>query len=234
MTTEFAPRQPAGVPVGGQFVGAVHAESPVRLFDRGDGTFLKPSPSATAEHCIDFWSRIEVPDEIIDQVHEAYAVSRNEEITRRLNEEMTAWAQKWKAEHETPKRQRELEAFQARYTEEFNAHQESIKPRIYSERPNGIGKYDARQLVRAAQMHRHRPREHKFEGQAEKVLNHQIELFDETLTVQQIEEKYRLSEVVHAMDSIFPPKPNPEVQAALDYLGRINENLVINRQEMTY
>lgn len=234
MTTEFAPRQPAGIPAGGQFAGAVHAESPVRLFDRGDGTFLKPSPSATAEHCIDFWSRIEVPDEIIDQVNEAYAVFRNEEITQRLNEEMTAWAQKWKAENETPKRQRDLEAFQARYVEEFNAYQDSIQDRVHQERPNHIGQYDARQLVRAAQMLRHRPHPAKFPEESDKVLKHEIELFDETLTVHQIEDKYQFSSIAHAMKSVFPPKEDPNVQAALDFLGRINENLVINRQEMTY
>ncbi|MCC3292825.1 hypothetical protein [Arthrobacter sp. zg-Y1110] len=237
MTTEFASRQPAGIPAGGQFASTTHSESPVRLFDRGDGTFLKPSPSATADHCIDFWSRIDVPDVVIDQVVSEYAVFRNNEIVERIDEEMTAWSKAWKADERNapPKRPgKDLERLQARYQEEFDARQTAIKPQIYAEHPNQLGAYDVRQLVRAAQMRRHRPHVSKFPEEMEKVLRHQVELFDETLTVDQIEDKYRLSKVGHAMDSIFPPKPNPEVQEALEYLERINENLVHQRVEMTY
>lgn len=237
MTTEYAQRQPAGIPAGGQFASTTHSESPVRLFDRGDGTFLKPSPSATADHCIDFWSRIDVPDVVIDQVFEEYAVFRNKEIVDRLEEEMSAWATAWNAEERNapPKKPgKDLERLQARYQEEFHAHQESIKPRIFAEHPNQIGAYDARQLVRATQMRIHRPHPAKFPEETAKVMAHEIELFDETLTVEQIDEKYRLTNIKHAMQSIFPPKPNPEVQEALDYLERINENLVHQRNELTY
>ncbi|MGK3708804.1 hypothetical protein [Arthrobacter sp. IK3] len=235
MTTDFLHRQPAGIPAGGQFAGTHHAESPVRLFDRGDGSFMKPSPSATAEHCIGFWSSIEVPDEVIDQVIAEYAVFRTEEINARIESEMSSWVRAWKAENIPPKREgRELDRFQARYTEEFNAYQESIKPGIFAEHPNQLGSYDVRQLVRATQMRRHRPHPAKFPEETAKVMDHEIELFDEVLTVGEIDEKYRLTNVARAMDSIFPPKPNPEVQEALEQLARINENLVQNRHDATY
>lgn len=235
MTSDLSPRQPVGIPTGGQFAATSHAESPVRLFDRGDGSFLKPSPSATAEHCINFWSRIDVPDAVIDQVFDEYAVLRNSEITARLEEEMNAWSVEWKAANPSPKREgKELERLQARYVEEFDAHQESITERIYQEHPNQLGAYDARQLVRAAQMRLHRPHPGKFPEETEKVMNHQIELFDETLTVAEIDEKYRLTKIAHAMQSIFPPKPNPEAQRALETLEQINTNLVYQRNEATY
>lgn len=235
MTTEFAARQPAGVTTGGQFAATAHAESPVRLFDRGDGTFLKPSPSATADHCIDFWSRIDVPDEVIDQVASEYTAFRNKEINSKLEAEMTEWSVQWKSENPSPKREgKELDRLQARYTEEFNAHRASIEGRIISEHPNGLGSYDARQLVRAAQMRKHKPSINKFPGEAAKVMTHEIELFDETLTVGQIEEKYRLSNVDHALASIFPPKRSAEIQETLGYLEQINTNLVHQRNESMY
>lgn len=232
MTTEFSQRQPPGIPIGGQFAAATHAESPVRLFDRGDGTFLRPSPSATAEHCIEFWSRIEVPDVVIDQVCQEYAAFRRKEIDDRFEEEMVSWSVAWKSENPSPKREgRELDRLQARYTEEFNAYKESIRGRIHNEHVNGIGTYDARQLVRAAQMRRHKPNEVKFPEEAAKVLDHRIELFDETLTVDQIEEKYRLSRVAHAMQSIFPPKTSEDTARALETLDLIHTNLVNQRND---
>lgn len=235
MTSDLSPRQPAGTAIGGQFAAATHAESPVRLFDRGDGSFLKPSPSATAEHCIEFWSRIDVPDAVIDQVFDEYAVLRNSEISERLNEEMTAWSVEWKAANPSPKREgKELTRLQSRYLEEFDAHQASITDRIYQEHPNQLGAYDARQLVRATQMKLHRPHPVKFPEESEKVMNHQIELFDETLTVAEIDAKYRLTRIAHALQSIFPPKPNPDSQRALETLEQINTNLVHQRNDSMY
>lgn len=235
MTTEFTQRQPQGIPIGGQFAATSHAESPVRLFDRGDGSFLNPSPSATAEHCIGFWSQIEIPDAIISQATTAYAEFRDSEIDARIEEEMTAWSVKWKSENPSPKREgRELDRLQARYSEEFNAYKSSIMDRIVNEHPRRMGSYDARQLVRAAQMRQHRPNSLKFPEEAAKVMAHPVELFDETLTVGEIDDKYQMNRIIASMKSIFPPKTSEDAARALETLDRIHTNLVNQRNDAMY
>lgn len=44
------------------------------LYDRPDGSFYYPPVSATAEHCIRFWSEVEIPDEAIARFTQAYGV----------------------------------------------------------------------------------------------------------------------------------------------------------------
>lgn len=184
-----------------QVVAHDHTEATIRLFDRTDGTFLNPAPSATAEHCIQFWSNVQIPDEIIEQVIVAYATDRSKEIDKEMEQAMAQWRARWEAENPVPK-QRHLEQYQNRFKAEYEEYRLSILPGVIAERPERLGEYDVPQLIRAAKMIRRRPNPDRFPGEENKVLDEPVELFNETLTVMEIETKYRLSRIKASMDTI--------------------------------
>jgi hypothetical protein len=221
MTSEGTNRQPQ--------------EASIKLFDRTDGSFLNPAPSATAEHCIEFWTHVEIPDEIIDQVFDAYAKDRKEEIDSDMDQAMAQWREQWVADNPAPRGGRQLEDHQARYTADFEQHRLSILPGIVAKRPEGLGQYDARQLIRTTKMIINRPHPSKFPGESDKVLAEKIELFDEELTVMEIERKYRLSRVRIAMEKIFRNDTEAllrAVESQSEELAGIREQLVYLRNEM--
>jgi hypothetical protein len=209
-------------------------EASIKLFDRTDGSFLNPGPSATADHCVQFWSNVEIPDEIIDQVVEAYAKFRSGEIDQEMEQEMGKWRANWEQQNPVPK-DKHLPEYQQRFKDEYEQYRQSILPRVVGKRPERLGQYDTRQLVRATKMLIHRPHPDKFPGEDQKVLNETIELFDETLTVLEIERKYRLSQVRGAMDKIFRNDTDAllkAVESQSEELAGIREQLVYLRNEM--
>ncbi|WP_422759063.1 hypothetical protein [Paenarthrobacter sp. C1] len=235
MTSEGINRQPQGIPVGGQFAANKHSEAPIRLFDRTDGSFLNPAPSATAEHCIQFWSNVEIPDEIIDQVNDAYAKFRSDEIDRDMEAEMAQWRAVWEGQNPVPK-EKHLAEYQQRFKSEYEQHRLAILPRVTVKRPERLGEYDTRQLIRAAKMLAHRPNSQRFPGEGDKVLNEPVELFDETLTVLEIDKKYSLWDIRYSMEKIFRNE-NDALLAALENqreeLSGIREQLVYQRNDMS-
>lgn len=235
MTSEGINREPKGIPSGGQFAATHHSEAPIRLFDRTDGSFLNPAPSATAEHCIQFWSNVEIPDEIIDQVVSEYGRTRSEEIDADMEAAMGQWRAGWESQNPVPK-DKHLAEYQQRFKDEYEQYRQSILPGVLARRPERLGQYDTRQLVRATKMLIHRPHPDKFPGEDQKVLNEPIELFDETLTVLEIERKYRLSQVRGAMDKIFRNDAEAllkAVESQSEQLSGIHEQLVHQRNDMS-
>ncbi|GAA4033905.1 hypothetical protein GCM10023063_17210 [Arthrobacter methylotrophus] len=235
MTSEGINRQPQGIPVGGQFAPNKHAEAPIRLFDRTDGSFLNPAPSATAEHCIQFWSSVEIPDEIIDQVVAEYGRTRSAEIDADMEAAMSQWRASWEARNPVPK-DKYLAEYQQRFKEEYEQYRLSILPGVTAKRPERLGQYDTRQLIRATKMLIHRPHPDRFPGEDEKVLNEKIELFDGELTVLEIERKYRLSQVRNAMDKIFRNDADALLRALesqSEQLSGIHEQLVHQRADFS-
>jgi hypothetical protein len=235
MTVEGINRQPQGIPAGGQFAANNHSEAPIRLFDRTDGSFLNPAPSATADHCVQFWSNVEIPDEIIDQVADAYAKFRSEEIDKDMEQLMGQWRASWEAQNPAPK-DKHLPEYQQRFKDEYEQHRLSILPRVEAKRPERLGQYDTRQLIRAAKMLVHRPNSQRFPGEGDKVLNEPIELFDETLTVLEIDKKYSLWDVRYSMEKIFRSDAEAllkAVESQSEQLSGIHEQLVHQRADFS-
>lgn len=233
MTSEGINRQPQGIPSGGQFAPNQHSEAPIRLFDRTDGSFLNPAPSATADHCIEFWSRVEIPDEIIDQVVDAYAKTRSNEIDRDMEQIMAQWRVRWEEQNPAPKG-RQLEEYQQRFRDEHEQYRLSVEPGVASKRPERLGQYDTRQLIRAAKMLVHRPSAQRFPGEGDKVLNEKIELFDEELTVLEIDEKYNLYDIRYSMEKVFRNDTEAllrAVESQSEQLSGIHEQLVHSRAD---
>jgi hypothetical protein len=237
MTAEGINRQPQGIPVGGQFAPNQHSEAPIRLFDRTDGSFLNPAPSATADHCIQFWSNVEIPDEIIDQVVDAYAKFRSAEIDSDMDKEMGQWRERWVAANPAPRGGRQLEEHQERYKADFETYRQSVLPGILSKRPERLGEYDTRQLIRAAKMLIHRPNSQRFPGEGDKVLNEPVELFDGTLTVLEIDKKYSLWDIRQSMEKVFRNDTEAllrAIEGQSEQLSGIHEQLVYQRADSNH
>jgi hypothetical protein len=208
----------------------------IRLFDRNDGTFLKPSPSATAEHCIRFWNTVEIPDEIITQVEGEYRKVRAQEIDTEMESAMAEWRAKWEAENPPPAKDKHLPEYQDRFRREYEEYRQSILPTVETKRPPALGEYDSRQLIRASRMAIHRPNERRFPGEGDKVLDEPVELFEETLTVWEIEQKYKISAVGYAMSRIFRNHEEAilaALEGARDQLHGIHEQLIHLRSDLS-
>lgn len=213
------PRVNGGMPGAGQWKSTTHPESHVQLFDRMDSTFLHPTPFKTAEKCIQFWSTVEVPDPIVDQVVAAYAEFRSGEVDTRMDEIMLEWQRKWFEANPQPK-DKHIPEWDAKYQSERETYRLQVLPEVEAavavERPQGLGEYDVTQLIRAAQMWYHSPSFSRFPEEDEIVRNHQIELFDGFLSVEEIEEKYGLERIHHAMTRIIPDNSTDRIVAALE------------------
>lgn len=222
MTSESTNRTPAGVPEGGQFAATAHAESPVKLFDRTDGTFLKPSPSSTADHCISFWSNVAIPDEIVTQLENVYGQTRLNEVQQQIDAQTEVWAQQWLAEHPKPRRNSQEAEWNAQFAADREAFMGSLREQLRAERPMLLGNYDSRQLVRAAQMLYHAPNSVKFPPEENiKVRDHQIELYNEMLTVEEIEDKYSLYRIHYCLERIFEDTTEKEMLEEMRTLSSI-------------
>lgn len=216
-----------GVPQGGQFTSPKHAESPVKLFDRSDGSFFKPSPSSTAEHCINFWSNVSIPDEIIRQVEVTYFERRKAAVESGLTQRLGDWKQSWLQEN--PKPRFKVDEWEAKFAADQQAFVAQARESLTNERPMKLGLYDSRQLVRAAQMLYHAPDSRRFYDEHIAVRDHEIELFNETLTVEQIEEKYNLFDMHYAMESVFADDTEKQILAGIRDL---NSNMSVLSEEV--
>lgn len=175
MTQNSVNPAPLGPPAG---IGSQHGfmycpDTPVPLFDRMDGSFLHPSPSSTAEHCVEFWSTVEVPDAIISQSEAAYLKDRDREVDDDMVAAMATWTDDWAARNpEGKKTPKSTEERNAKYRSEHEAHRLSILHGVEAKRPPYMGSYDSRQPIRAHQMITNRPNSSKFPEESDKVLDY--------------------------------------------------------------
>lgn len=216
-----------GVPQGGQFATHPHAESPVKLFDRTDGSFFKPSPSSTSEHCIRFWSNVIIPDEIIRQVEVTYMERRKAEVEAGVTQRVADWKTGWLQEN--PKPRFKVDEWEAKFGADQAAFAAQARQSLTEERPMLLGLYDSRQLVRAAQMLYHAPDSRRFFDEHIAVRDHEVELFNETLTVEQIEEKYRLFDMHYAVERVFEDNTEKKI---LEGINALNSNMSVLSEEV--
>ncbi|MFD1210908.1 hypothetical protein ACFQ36_02485 [Arthrobacter sp. GCM10027362] len=191
-----------------------------RLFDRGDGSFLHPSPSATAEHCIRFWSEIEIPDEIIVQFEKAY-LARNRKRFKELYEaRMNEIGRQWLAEKPTPKREKDQAGHEAAGVAYLGSRADEVTKAVDAQCPPQLVSYDVRQLVRAAQMAWHRPPQKFGAEEGEKVLEHQVELYDGEMSVRDIYLTYNLHELHRVLEEIKTDNGTDRLVKAIQDMSR--------------
>lgn len=220
---ESQPRVITGQPGAGQWKSPQHAEAQVQLFDRMDGSFFHPSPFRTAESCIRFWSSIEVPDAIIDQFAEDFHDGQSKKVDEEMYRYMHAWEADWLTRHPKPS-PAEVPAWESRYAAEREDYRLSILPGVEESYPSKIGEYDVAQMIRATQMWAHAPNP-RFEGEQEKVGAHLIELFDGSMTVDEIEAKYGFSRFQESLKRVRVNDPTDKLMQVLDRIDAGNQQL---------
>jgi hypothetical protein len=104
-----------------------------------------------------------------------------------------------------------------------------VRGELEAERPMRLGSYDSRQLVRAAQMFFHIPHPNKYLDENIKVRDHPVELFDEVLTVEEIETKYSLYRMHGALERVFEDTTDKELLAEMRFM---NTNIEVVRDEV--
>lgn len=192
----------------------------IPLHDRMDGTYRHPSPSSTAEHCINFWSTVQIPDEIVLQANGAYYRARQREIDDDMTEIMRLWTIEWlKSNPEPPEKGRPYaikaakDAHSARWRKEHEVHRLSVLPKSEAKRAERLMIYDNVQLVRVAQMVSRAPRD---PVQREEVLNYPIELRDGQSTVREIYKTYRLDWIVDSIRAIDEPDSPEDISSDVE------------------
>lgn len=228
MTSEAQAQQRVarGVPQGGEYTSRVHAEpevrlSAVKLFDADNGTYTNPAPSKTADHCIEFWSNVEVPDKVIQQMFKAFGEQWAKDNDQAEEELKTEFRSQWEESNPRPNKPRHVQEWEA---QRELVLEESFAPLngVFLRTPRRLKAFDGGQLVRAARMWQCAPHPDKFPEEHEKVMEHEVELFDETLTVRQIEDKYFLQQILPAFDHV---EPDMDPERMLFYLRDIASTL---------
>lgn len=197
------------------------------LFDRPDGSFYKPSPSSTADHCINFWSAVQIPDEAINQVETIYHQARVAEVESGVAHRLADWKQTWLQDN--PKPRFKADEWEAKFAADRDAFVAQARQSLANERPMKLGLYDSRQLVRAAQMLYHAPDSKRFYDEHIAVRDHEIELFNETLTVEQIQDKYKLFQMHYAMEEVFEDDTQKQI---LEGIRSLNSNMSVLSEEV--
>lgn len=193
----------------------------VQLFDRMDGTWYRPAPFSKAAACIEFWNTAQIPDGAIEQFEKAYRAAVEGDKTREHNAVMNPWGEAWMAANPKPKRDKDRPEWQTRFDADFKERKDALDAELAPKYPS-ITFYDLPQLLRVARMLQTRPSGVYWE-QGNLVFQEWIELYEETLTVQQIEEKYHLSRIWNALFYPAVPSAFANVVAALeDVAGRID------------
>ena len=199
----------------------------VPLFDRADGSFFRPSPSSTAQHCIEFWSSVAIPDAIIRQVENVYFKTRTNDVKAGVAQRVAEWKASWLQEN--PKPRFKVDQWEAKFQADYAVIKAQATADLTNVRPMKLGSYDSRQLVRAAQMFYHLPDPERFTNENLAVRDHFIELFNETLTVEQIQMKYKLLQIHHALESVFVDATLTQI---LQAINDVNSNLSIVSEEV--
>ena len=209
----------------------------VALFDRMDGTFTHPAPFKTAEKCIEFWATIEIPDAIVDRLADAY---HDAEVDIRMEAIMEEWRVRWFAANPQPAH-RHLESWEEKYQTEREEYRLSSLSALADgpdqSRPLYLGEYDLPQLVRAAQIWRHAPAYSRFPEEESKALDHSIELYDCSMTVDEIETKYELSRFHGALSQTASYAAVDRIVEGLEavlepLVERLDQGLVAVQQEI--
>jgi hypothetical protein len=200
-------RVAAGKTEGGQFASKINGEQELDLpLDtdeadakyNADGSWFFPPKPRSASQSASFWEQSKVPDEILKQFMTAYETRYKAYSQGRWSEEMSAWIAKYKEDNPEPSKMSlpsTKASWEANFADAVNDAKHNIVIQTYSERPESISLYDARPLARAAQMYRFAPLATKNREEFIAAMNHPVELFDETLTVYEAEQKYNLSEI---------------------------------------
>lgn len=200
---------------------------PVKLFNRAEGSFFWPWPSSTAEHCISFWSSVEVPDEIIFQFVAAYHERRKNEVAQGTAQRTDDWKQKWLQEN--PKPRFKTDDWEAKFQSDRARFTAQVTDELTNERPMRLGLYDVRQLVLAAQMFYHIPDPKKFPEENIKVRDHPVELYNETLTTEQIQDKYKFFSHHYVLERVFK---DPIGEQILEGVRDLNRNMSVLSEEV--
>lgn len=182
-----------------------------------DGTYYHPAPSATAEHCINFWVTVEIPDGIISQVEDAYYAERQQGINEHMKEAMRAWTVEWMKTNPEPGNwasKYDIEDYNQRWRDEHEVHRVKVLPEVEARRPLALGSYDSTQIIRAAQMVRHCP--------DPKVMMHPVELFDSEMAVHEIHKLYKTSPI--SPYTVALVKPDYELRI-IEAIGETNQLL---------
>ena len=147
-------RVPRGVPEGGQFAQSERGEANLDLRPL-DGSFLYPPVFSTAEEVISFWSRVEIPDEVLARAERVYK-DYYADIIEHWPE--VAWSYEewdWNAENPQPEPgdAGAVADWEGRKRGAQADYEERMK-QVLSARPETLDRRDVRPLVRAAAMFR--------------------------------------------------------------------------------
>lgn len=207
----------------------------IPLHDRMDGTYRHPAPSSTAEHCINFWGTISIPDEIVLQANGAYYRARQSEIDDDMTEIMRLWTIEWlKSNPEPPEKGRPhaikaaKDAHTAQWHKEYETHRLSVLPKSAAKRAERLMVYDNVQLVRVAQMYSRAPRD---PVQREEVMNYPVELRSGASTVREIYKSHRLDWIVDAIRSIDEPDSPPDISSDVEEIKDLLRDMKFEQNE---
>jgi len=190
----------------------------VQLYDRMDGTWDRPAPFSKASKCVEFWNAAQIPDGAIEQFEAAYRARVEADMTAEHNAVMNPWGDAWVAANPKPKRDKDRPEWQARFDAAFKERADALEAEVAPKYPS-ISFYDLPQLLRATKMLQTRP-SGVYWQQGDLVFQEWIELFEETLTIHQIEEKYHLSRIWSSLDTPAVPAAFRAVVSAIQGVDR--------------
>lgn len=150
----------------------------------------------------------------------AHRLDHEKHVDEIMDHWMGSWRDKWPEKNPKPARKKEVEAWEQRYRQEHEAYRLQVLPQAEERRASQLNVYDAPQVIWAWKMFHNSPNNARWPEASKKVMNHQVEIFDGPMTVQEINMAYRLDRISSATERIFHAGEGAKLLEALEQVAR--------------
>ena len=200
----------------GRYAEYEHSEPEMNLPMQQDditqrGSFYFPPRFTSSEDTVDFYSRIEIDDEVIaraviashqhrEAIMDQLEQRKRESIEIRLQEYLAEWDR----QPENNRKRKSPERAEAEQAERDRLNELPHSEFGLDDPPPSFGTQDGSEIVRAIKMCQYRPSPARFPEESQKVEDHVVTLDDEDLTVRQIMDRYATDPVKEQL--VYQPK----------------------------
>lgn len=186
----------------------------VQLFDApGGGTFFFPPPMSTAEECLEFWTKVPIPDSTAARFSTALFRRQNAQIEALRAAKIEALNGRWMAQNPKPRLGSGVGDWKT--SQELTVATNTKTIDALSDQdidPDAAHKLDILQLIRIAKMIESRPDQRLFPREEELLFETKIELYG---GVQTIRDAWFRFDLAGLLGSLSYPNNEPMMLEAL-------------------
>lgn len=180
-------------------------------FNREDATFEYPAVAATAEYCISFWSRVQIPDAVMGQFSQRYESVYRAEMERLAHDPYMEWystVEQWSPSEE----------------EKEEKWQKILASKQASSNMPKMDLRDVPVIARAALMFHNAP-DGFYQAERDQVLDYEVHLTTGPTTVAEVVERYDTEGIYDSVSTMPPPNQTLDQDMLLQVISELRGSI---------